>query len=81
MMKDRKETSSLMINEESIFALNICFRERGQYKRVSSVRFSFSPTKELAAIIDEAIIGIIIKKTGIMLFISSDITAPFILSG
>ena len=64
VQKDMKDTIMLSKKEARTFARKICRTESGQYRSVSSVRFYFSPTKELAAIIDADIIGIIRKNTG-----------------
>ena len=61
---EMEETNMLRRKAAATLDRKIDFKDRGQYKRVSSVRFSFSPTKDEAAITDEAIIGIIRKKTG-----------------
>ena len=61
-------TSSMAANElkeiiiptekpASILDWNNCPSESGEYSNVSKVCFSFSPTKELAAMTDDAMIG------------------------
>lgn len=52
----------------NILDWNNCRRDSGEYSNVSKVCFSFSPTKELAAITEDAMMGTIRKKGGIMLF-------------
>ena len=75
--KDIRETNMLRRNAAEIFAKNISRRDIGQYSRVSNVRFSFSPTKELAAITEAAIIGTSKKNRGIILFIIRSTAARF----
>ena len=75
--KDKREINILKRNAAEIFAKNICRNGMGQYSKVSSVRFSFSPTKELAAITEAAIIGTNKKKSGIVLLIIRSTAACF----
>lgn len=70
-------TSSMAANElqetiiptekpASILDWNNYPSESGEYSNVSKVCFSFSPTKELAAMTDDAMIGMIRKKDGMI---------------
>ena len=61
---DMRETSMLNMKDAKTFALKISFKDRGQYNRVSRVCFSFSPVKDVAAIMEATIMGIIRKKIG-----------------
>ena len=62
--KEIAETDMLSRNDAAVFAWKSRFKESRLYSSVSSVCFSFSPTKEEADIIVDAIIGIIRKKRG-----------------
>ena len=62
--KEILDTDILNRKEAASFAVKICFTDKGLYERVSSVRFSFSPTKETTDITEDDMIGMIREKTG-----------------
>ena len=64
--KESRETSMLRKNEARTFAWKDLFHRQRTVKQRFRVCFSFSPTKELAAMTEAAIMGTIRKKTGRM---------------